>query len=74
MNSSQMGDSSLNGSEDFAYISHKVPSVMVALSAGGKSEGYNFSLHHPQVTFDETALSIGASIYAYIGIKYLESY
>ncbi len=74
MNSSQLKNSSINGSEDFSYISHRVPSVMVALSAGETEKGYNYPLHHPQVTFDESVLSIGASIYAYMGIKYLQSF
>lgn len=74
MNSAEFKDNSLNGSEDFSYISHKVPAVMVALSAGEKKKGYNYSLHHPLVTFDEAVLPIGASIYSYMAIKYLQSY
>jgi hippurate hydrolase len=52
------------GSEDFAYISHKVPSVMVALAAGGEKEGYAYPLHHPKTDFDENVLYIGSAIYA----------
>ncbi len=74
MNSAEFKDNSLNGSEDFSYISHKVPAVMVALSAGEKKKGYNYSLHHPLVTFDEAVLPIGASIYSYMAIKYLQFY
>lgn len=59
------------GSEDFAYISQEVPSIMLALAAGNPSEGYCFPQHHPKVKFDETALSYGTAIYAYAALRYL---
>ncbi len=62
------------GSEDFSYISHQVPSVMIALTAGNSENGFNYPLHHPKVTFDENALPIGSSIYAYIAMRWLEEY
>lgn len=52
------------GSEDFAYISQGVPSVMIALSAGAKSDGYDVPLHNPKTRFDERALPAGAAVYA----------
>ena len=52
------------GSEDFAYISHEVPSVMAAIAAGETSKGYAYPLHHPKVDFDEDALCVGAAFYA----------
>lgn len=51
------------GSEDFSYISHKVPSVMIALSAGGEREGFTYPLHHPKADFDENVLYIGSAVY-----------
>ena len=65
------GGPSAGGSEDFAYISRKVPSVMVALAAGNPSKGYTWPLHHPKVRFDEDALPIGAAIHAYSAIRWL---
>ena len=59
------------GSEDFAYISHAVPSVMVALAAGEREKGYNLPLHHTGVRFDENALGYGAALYAQIAAAYL---
>jgi hippurate hydrolase len=59
------------GSEDFAYISHKVPSVMVALGAGEQDKGYPYPLHHPKAAFDEGVLWIGSAIFTLIGCKYL---
>lgn len=52
------------GSEDFAYISREVPSVLVALAAGASDKGYAYPLHHPKVRFDEDVLPIGAALYA----------
>ena len=59
------------GSEDFAYISHKVPSVMVALSAGQSEKGYPFPLHHPKAAFDEGVLWQASAIYAGIAFSWL---
>lgn len=44
----------MGASEDFAYISAAVPSVLVSVSAAQKGGGY--PLHHPKVVFDERAL------------------
>ena len=59
------------GSEDFAYISHKIPSVMVALSAGQSDKGYPYPLHHPKAAFDEGVLWQGSAIYAAIALSWL---
>lgn len=59
------------GSEDFAYISQEVPSLMLALAAGEPSKGYAFPQHHPKVKFDESVLSTGAAVFAYTAMKYL---
>lgn len=61
-----------SGSEDFAYVSHKVPSVMLALAAGDSRNGYEYPLHHPKVRFDESALSVGAAVYAYTAMRLLK--
>lgn len=65
--------SKIQGSEDFAYISQAVPSVSVAIPAGNLSEGYTEPLHNPKVTFDEKALEIGCSVFAYNALKLLSS-
>lgn len=63
-----------SGSEDFAAVSHRVPSVMIALSAGQASEGYVHPLHHPEVTFDERALAPGAAAYAAFALNWLKEH
>jgi hippurate hydrolase len=62
------------GSEDFAYVSQEVPSIMLALAAGNPSEGYCYPQHHPKVTFDEAALTDGCAIYAYAALRWLEEH
>ncbi|MBP3423060.1 MAG: amidohydrolase [Clostridia bacterium] len=59
------------GSEDFAYISQAVPSLMIGLAAGEKGKGYDYPLHHPKARFDEGALSIGAALYAELAQTFL---
>ena len=56
------------GSEDFAYVSHKIPTVMVALSAGSVKDGYVYPLHHPKADFDESVLYKGSAMYAAVAL------
>lgn len=60
------------GSEDFAYVSHEVPSLMLALAAGEPSKGYHYPQHHPKVKFDESVLSTGAAVFVDCAIQYMK--
>ncbi len=60
-----------SGSEDFAYVSQKVPSVMLAMAAGQQEKGYCYPQHHPMVTFDEEILTGGSAAYAYVAMQWL---
>ena len=62
------------GSEDFAHVSVKVPSVPMFLAAGNSKEGYAHPAHHPAVRFDESALPIGAAAHAYMAIRWLQEH
>jgi hippurate hydrolase len=62
------------GSEDFAYISQEVPSIMIALAAGSPADGYCYPQHHPKVRFDEGALADGCAVYAYTAMRWLEEH
>ena len=68
------GTSKSAGSEDFAYVTHEVPSVMLALAAGQPEKGYKYPQHHPMVTFDEDALDAGSAVYAYTALRWLEEH
>jgi len=61
-----------SGSEDFANVTHAVPSLMVALAAGRPGDGYSFPAHHPQTIFDEAALPVGAAVYAAMALNALQ--
>ena len=63
------GGPTAGGSEDFAYISQLVPSVMAAICAGDSQH----PLHHPKVIFDEEALPYGTAAYASIAVEYLNN-
>lgn len=60
------------GSEDFAYFSHEIPTIMLAIAGGKPQDGYIYPAHHPKVTFDERVLSYGSAVYAYNALRYLE--
>lgn len=60
------------GSEDFASVSHAVPSVMIALAAGNPAEGYASPAHHPKARFDESVLPEGAAIYSALALQLLQ--
>jgi len=62
----------LAGSEDFAYISRKVPSLMITIGAGEHSKGCVYPQHHPKIVFDEDVLSVGSAAYAYAALRWLE--
>ena len=68
------GGSKSAGSEDFAYVSQQVPSVMLALAAGQPEKGYGYPQHHPMVRFDEDALPAGSAVYAYTAMRWLEEH
>ena len=62
------------GSEDFAYVSQQVPSVMLALAAGHPSGGYIYPQHHPKVMFNDSVLPTGSAVYAYMALRWLEEH
>lgn len=63
--------SNLQGSEDFAYISQRVPTVSVAVAAGCRKDGFIYPLHSPKVIFDENALTVGCEVFVYGGLGLL---
>ncbi|MBO5278617.1 MAG: amidohydrolase [Lachnospiraceae bacterium] len=62
------------GSEDFAYVSQEVPSIMLALAAGHPNEGYCYPQHHPKAKFDEAVLPSGSAVYAYTAMRWLSEH
>lgn len=62
------------GSEDFAYVSQEVPSIMFAYAAGQPDQGYCYPQHHPKVKFNEEVLANGSAVYAYTAMRWLEDH
>lgn len=62
------------GSEDFAFVSHEVPTVSMFLAAGNAKEGYTFSQHHPKVRFDDSILFSGSAAYTYMALRWLSDH
>ena len=62
------------GSEDFAFVSHRVPTVSMFLTAGSSGDGYTFSQHHPKVRFDDSVLYCGSAAYACTALNWLNEH
>lgn len=60
------------GSEDFAFISEKVPAILLAMDASLYNGQEVFPQHHPKVDFDENVLPTGAAVYANAAITWLK--
>jgi len=48
-------------SEDFAFYGALAPAVFLNIGAGSKEVGYEYSLHHPKVLFDENVIRYGVA-------------
>ena len=62
------------GSEDFAFVSHEVPTVSMFLSAGNAKEGYAYGQHHPKVKFDDSILYEGGAAYSWFALRWLSEH
>lgn len=60
------------GSEDFAYVLEQVPGTYLALGAGTEEEGYIYNVHNPSVRFNENSFHVGAAVYAFCAMKWIE--
>ena len=60
------------GSEDFAFISHKVPTVGLFMAAGNPNEGYEYNIHNPKLKLDDSILWTGSAAHAYVAMRWLE--
>ena len=62
------------GSEDFAFVSHEVPTVSMFLTAGNSNEGYLYSQHNPKTRFDDSVLYRGSAAYVQMALRWLEEH
>ena len=63
-------DSRGGGSEDFAYFSHQLPSLLLVIGAGEKKKGFAYPLHHSKTDFDENALDVGSKLLANLAMEW----
>ncbi|MBQ8280153.1 MAG: amidohydrolase [Roseburia sp.] len=68
----QMPTGGGGGSEDFAFVSHKVPTVGLFMSAGNTKEGYEYNIHNPKLKLDDSVLWAGSAAHAYVAMRWLE--
>jgi amidohydrolase len=59
------------GSEDFAYYSHVVPASFYRLGTRNEAKGITSYVHTPTFDIDESALSIGPGLMAWMAVKEL---
>ena len=59
------------GSEDFAYYSHQIPASFYRLGTRNETKGITSYVHTPTFDIDETALSIGPGLMAWMAVKEL---
>lgn len=63
-------DKPMPGSEDFGYVSEKVPGMFMFLGAG--DEG-SYGLHNPNMVLDESVFVLGSGALANAAMKWLEN-
>lgn len=59
------------GTEDFGYVTDKVPGMFVTLGVGGKEHA---PMHNPNMVVDEEMLPVGAAIHAKVAIEWLSAH
>ena len=59
------------GSEDFAFVSHEVPTVSMFIAAGGPEQGCCYGQHHPKVRFDDGILYEGSAAFGWFALRWL---
>jgi len=62
------------GSEDFAFISEKVPSSYFCLGAGLPDKSKWIGQHNPKVRFVDECLPLGAAVYAKAAVDWLNTH
>ena len=62
------------GTEDFTVITNKVPAVMINIGAGSIDEGYDKTLHHEGMVFNENVMPYGAALYAHCAASWLKNH
>lgn len=62
------------GSEDFAYVSHEIPTVMYALAAADARISTPFPVHHPKLVLNEDILPYGVTAHVATALEWLATH
>ena len=60
----------LMGSEDFAYVSHKVPTCYLVSGAGVDDISRRRGQHNPEIVFNEEALALDTAAYVQVALDF----
>jgi len=60
------------GSEDFAFVSSKVPATSLGFSMSPANSPY--PQHHPKAVFEDDVIHRGSAAYAYVAARWLEDH
>ena len=66
-------DIPLMGSEDFAFVTHEIPSTAILIVASDARAGGIYPLHHPKLVFDEKAIESGILAYSQIALGWIKN-
>lgn len=61
------------GSEDFAYFSQKIPTVMSLIAAADSRQSPAYPVHHPSLVLNEDIIPYGSTTYTAIAMEWLKS-
>lgn len=61
------------GSEDFAYVSHEIPTVMYALAAADARVSTPYPVHHPKLVLNEDILPYGVTAHVATALEWLNN-
>ncbi len=62
------------GSEDFAFVSHEVPTMSMFLVTGSQADGYKYGQHNPKVVFDDSVLYVGSAVHVQMALNWLSEH
>lgn len=62
------------GSEDYAWIADRVPSVIMTLGAGVPADGYIYGAHNPAIHFDAHCMPYGVATFCNLVVNYLKAH
>lgn len=62
------------GSEDFAHVANRVPSVFMGVPAGRPADGYVDPQHHPKARFQEDGLPCAAAAFVHVAMQWLKNH